>query len=94
MRPLDLVSARSYTSVDGSPQDDQAAQPERNARASAKTIDQRGIEAWNNGAISGRKLAAALDIAEGAGNTLMNRLLAKGLIQKPGAGKQTTASDE
>jgi hypothetical protein len=94
MKSLDAVSARSYTSVDASDQDDQAAQPERTTRANAKTLDERGIEAWNNGAMSGRKLAAALSLTEGAGNQLMNRLLAKGLIQRPGTVRQTTPSDE
>jgi hypothetical protein len=95
MKSLDAVSARSYTSVDASDQgDDQAAQPERTTRTNAKTLDERGIEAWNNGAMSGRKLAAALSLTEGAGNQLMNRLLAKGLIQRPGTVRQTTPSDE
>lgn len=81
--PLDLISSRSYAAVTGHiDTEPMSAQQAQSERPKTKTLEERAVDAWNEGYQSGRKLAAALDISEGAGNQLMNRLLVQGRISK------------
>jgi hypothetical protein len=111
MPPVEIVSARRYTSVEsriesGSreaydlPEEGSAREPARGeAREKAKTELERALEAWNDltrqGITpSGRKLATAMGISEGAGNRLMNALKAKGLIVEAQKGDRSAPEDE
>ncbi|MBV8822761.1 MAG: ATP-binding protein [Ktedonobacteraceae bacterium] len=93
LAPLAVVTARTYTSVDGAIHGE-AAPEQGNARQKAKTELERALEAWNAGATSGRKLAAALNVTEGAGNRLMNALKAKGLVVEAKTREQQATGDE
>lgn len=79
--PLDMIAARHYAAaahIDTEP----TIPAQQSERPRTKTLEERAIDAWNEGHQSGRKLAAALDISEGAGNQLMNRLLIQGRISR------------
>jgi hypothetical protein len=95
--PLHAVIRRSYTGIQGRPE--QVAMlpaPQEAGESNQQQVTptprpqqpselDRALEAWNRLQAqgitpSGRKLAAALGVKEGAGNRLMNALKAKGLI--------------